>query len=128
MPAGHGHPTLQDPKPREQHVRDPELWLPSWAHRAGFWKSLPGRGSGHPPCGHHSPVMPGWGARAEPALVPLLAMKLAMSTSLPSMDKLRMQPTNCRLCTGKSSGRLGTPPRSRGPVRSRDLGRQSRHA
>lgn len=59
-----------------------------------------------------------------PALVPLLAMKPAMSTFLPSMDRFRMQPTNCRFCTGKSSGRLGTPPRSRGPVRSRDLRRQ----
>lgn len=56
-----------------------------------------------------------------------MAMKLAMSMFLPSMDRFRMQPTNCRLCTGKASGRLGTPPRSRGPVRSRDLGRQSRH-
>lgn len=63
-------------------------------------------------------------APAAPALVPLLAMKLAMSTCLPSMDRFRMQPTNCRFCTGKSSGRLGTPPRSSGPVRSRDLWRQ----
>lgn len=61
-----------------------------------------------------------------PALVPLLAMKLAMSTFLPSTVRFRMQPTNCRLCTGKASGRLGTPPKSRGPVRSRDLGMQSR--
>lgn len=65
------------------------------------------------------------GRHAVPALVPLLAMKAAMSTFLPSMDRFRMQPTNCRLCTGKSSGRLGTPPRSSGPVRSRDLGRQN---
>lgn len=61
-----------------------------------------------------------------PALVPLLAMNPAMSTLLPSMDRFCMQPTNCRLCTGKASGRLGTPPSSRGPVRSRDLGRESR--
>lgn len=63
-------------------------------------------------------------APTAPALVPLLAMKLAMSTCLPSMDRFRMQPTNCRFRTGKSSGRLGTPPRSSGPVRSRDLWRQ----
>ena len=74
-------------------------------------------------------ALPAWPPRphdapAAPALVPLLAMKLAMSTCLPSMDRFRMQPTNCRFRTGKSSGRLGTPPRSSGPVRSRDLWRQ----
>lgn len=55
-----------------------------------------------------------------------MAMKPAMSTLLPSMDRFRMQPTNWRLRTGKSSGRLGTPPRSRGPVRSRDLRRKDK--
>ena len=53
-----------------------------------------------------------------------MAMKLAMSTCRPSMERFRMQPTNCRFRTGKSSGRLGTPPRSSGPVRSRDLQKQ----
>lgn len=33
-----------------------------------------------------------------------------------------MQPTKCRIRTGKLSGRSGTPPSNKGPVRSRDLG------
>lgn len=57
-----------------------------------------------------------------PAVVPLLATKAAMSTWRPSMCRSRMQPMKSLWNTGKFSGRLGTPPRSRGPVRSRDLG------
>lgn len=60
---------------------------------------------------------------SRPGRVPLLAMKLAMSTCWLSTRRFFMQPTNCRLRTGKSSGSFGTPPRSRGPVRSRDLRR-----
>lgn len=37
-----------------------------------------------------------------------------------------MQPTKCRIRTGKFSGRSGTPPSSKGPVRSRDLGMKNR--
>lgn len=59
-----------------------------------------------------------------PGSVPLLAMKLAMSIGLLSMERFLMQPTNCLLCTGKSSGKFGTPPSSRGPVRSNDLKEQ----
>lgn len=33
-----------------------------------------------------------------------------------------MHPTKCLIRTGKFSGRSGTPPSNRGPVRSRDLG------
>lgn len=36
-----------------------------------------------------------------------------------------MQPTKCRIRTGKLSGRSGTPPSNKGPVRSRDLGDES---
>lgn len=36
-----------------------------------------------------------------------------------------MQPTKCRIRTGKLSGRSGTPPSNKGPVRSRDLGDKS---
>lgn len=60
-----------------------------------------------------------------PGTVPLLAMKPAMSMCWLSIRRFFMQPTNSRLRTGKSSGSLGTPPRSRGPVRSRDLRPQS---
>ena len=99
-----GRPATATPGPRVagptgSAPREVEVALPTW-----------------PPRPH--------GAPAAPALVPLLAMKLAMSTCLPSMDRFRMQPTNCRFRTGKSSGRLGTPPRSSGPVRSRDLRKQ----
>lgn len=59
-----------------------------------------------------------------PGRVPLLAMKLAMSIGLLSIERFLMQPINCLLCTGKSSGKFGTPPRSRGPVRSKDLKKQ----
>lgn len=64
-------------------------------------------------------------AGSRPGRVPLLAMKLAMSTCWLSTRRLFMQPTNCRLRTGKSSGSFGTPPRSRGPVRSSDLRRST---
>lgn len=57
----------------------------------------------------------------RPAVVPLLAMKLAMSMGLLSMVRFLMQPTKSRFLTGKSSGRLGTPPSNKGPVRSNDL-------
>lgn len=57
-----------------------------------------------------------------PGTVPLLAMKSAMSTCWLSTCRFLMQPTKCRVRTGKLSGRSGTPPSSRGPVRSRDLG------
>lgn len=60
-----------------------------------------------------------------PAIVPLFATKAAMSTRRPSMCKSRMQPMKSLWDTGKFSGRLGTPPKSRGPVRSRDLGVRS---
>ncbi len=53
--------------------------------------------------------------------MPLLAIKLAMSMGLLSIVRFLMQPTKSLSCTGKSSGRFGTPPRSRGPVRSNDL-------
>ena len=56
-----------------------------------------------------------------PGMVPLLAMKSAMSTCRLSTCRFLMQPTKCRVRTGKLSGRSGTPPSSRGPVRSRDL-------
>lgn len=59
----------------------------------------------------------------RPGRVPLLAMKPAMSTCWLSTRRFFMQPTNCRLRMGKSSGSFGTPPRSRGPVRSSDLRR-----
>jgi len=38
-----------------------------------------------------------------------------------SMYRSLMHPTKSRWETGKFSGRLGTPPRSKGPVRSKDL-------
>ncbi len=38
-----------------------------------------------------------------------------------SIVRFLIQPTKSLSCTGKSSGRFGTPPRSRGPVRSNDL-------
>lgn len=60
-----------------------------------------------------------------PGTVPLLAMKLAMSTCWLSTCRFLMQPTKCRVRTGKLSGRSGTPPSSRGPVRSRDLERNN---
>lgn len=60
-----------------------------------------------------------------PAIVPLFATKAAMSIRRPSMCKSRMQPMKSLWDTGKFSGRLGTPPKSRGPVRSRDLGVRS---
>ncbi|TNN70472.1 hypothetical protein EYF80_019349 [Liparis tanakae] len=44
-----------------------------------------------------------------------------MSMGLLSMLRFLMQPTKSRFHTGKSSGRLGTPPSSSGPVKSRDL-------
>lgn len=56
-----------------------------------------------------------------PGRVPLLAMKLAMSMCWLSILRFFIQPTNCRLWTGKSSGSFGTPPSSSGPVRSKDL-------
>lgn len=56
-----------------------------------------------------------------PGRVPLLAMKLAMSMCWLSIRRFFMQPMNCRLRTGKSSGSFGTPPRRSGPVRSSDL-------
>jgi hypothetical protein len=59
-----------------------------------------------------------------PGTVPLLAMKSAMSMCRLSTCRFLMQPTKCRIRTGKFSGRSGTPPRSRGPVRSRDLWKQ----
>lgn len=61
------------------------------------------------------------GVLSLPAVVPLLATKAAMSTWRPSMCRSRMQPMKSLWDTGKFSGRLGTPPRSSGPVRSRDL-------
>lgn len=67
------------------------------------------------PLGHWLPI---------PGRVPLLAMKPAMSMGLLSMERFLMQPMNCLLCTGKSSGKFGTPPRRRGPVRSKDLKKQ----
>lgn len=53
-------------------------------------------------------------------------MKSAMSTCRLSTCRFLMQPTKCRVRTGKLSGRSGTPPSSRGPVRSRDLGERKR--
>ena len=50
-----------------------------------------------------------------------MAMKLAMSIGLLSMLRFLMQPTKFLFLTGKSSGRLGTPPSSSGPVKSSDL-------
>lgn len=73
---------------------------------------------------HRPPLI--WG-HGLPAMVPLFATKAAMSTRRPSMYRSRMQPTNSLCDTGKFSGRLGTPPRSRGPVRSRDLGIRGPH-
>lgn len=48
-----------------------------------------------------------------------------MSMCWLSIRRFFMHPTNCWLRTGKSSGSLGTPPRSKGPVRSRDLTTQT---
>lgn len=44
-----------------------------------------------------------------------------MSMGLLSMLSFLMQPTKSLFLTGKSSGRLGTPPSNSGPVKSRDL-------
>lgn len=57
-----------------------------------------------------------------PGKVPLLAMNPAMSTGLLSMCRSFMQPINSLVPNGKFSGRLGTPPKNNGPVRSKDLG------
>lgn len=46
-----------------------------------------------------------------------------MSMGLLSIRRFLMQPTKSRFFTGKSSGRLGTPPSSSGPVKSSDLQR-----
>lgn len=56
-----------------------------------------------------------------PGKVPLLAMNPAMSTGLLSMCRSFMQPINSLVPNRKFSGRLGTPPRNNGPVRSKDL-------
>lgn len=114
--------------PRSQpHI--PSGWTWEEAAVPMPWEKLPEpvlatRGHREPADGGLSrwpPPAPGRGA-CLPATVPLLATKAAMSTGRPSMCRSRMQPTKSLWDTGKFSGRLGTPPRSRGPVRSRDLG------
>ena len=54
-----------------------------------------------------------------------MAMKAARSRGLLSTWRSFMQPMNSLAPNGKLSGTLGTPPRNKGPVRSRDLCRQT---
>lgn len=51
----------------------------------------------------------------------MLAINPAKSSGLLSMCSSFIQPINSLVPNGKLSGTLGTPPRNKGPVRSRDL-------
>lgn len=51
----------------------------------------------------------------------MLAINPAKSSGLLSMCSSFMQPINSLEPNGKLSGTLGTPPRNKGPVKSRDL-------